>query len=55
VRARWLEETVWADIRTFLEHPGETLHRVREELAGADDIEELTSRHGDLTKRPAFS
>jgi septal ring factor EnvC (AmiA/AmiB activator) len=49
--ARWLEETVWADIRGFLENPGETLNRVRAELVSADDTEEMETRHADLTKR----
>ncbi len=49
--AGWLEETVWADIRGFLENPGETLERVRAELASADDAEELEARHADLSKR----
>jgi hypothetical protein len=39
--ARWLEEVVWTDIRSFLTNPGEVLQGVREELA---------SRHADLTK-----
>jgi site-specific DNA recombinase len=51
VPARWLEETVWADIRGFLENPGETLHHVRQELASADDTKEVEARHADLTKR----
>jgi site-specific DNA recombinase len=51
VPARWLEETVWADIRGFLENPGETLHHVRQELASADDAKEVEARHADLTKR----
>ena len=51
--ARWLEEVVWADIRSFLTNPGEVLHRVRAELASADDTEELEARHTDLTKRLA--
>jgi site-specific DNA recombinase len=51
--AGWLEEVVWADVRSFLENPGEVLHRVREELAGADDTEALEARHADLTKRLA--
>jgi site-specific DNA recombinase len=34
VNARWLEETVWADVRGFLENPGEALERVREQLRG---------------------
>ena len=53
VPAHWLEETVWADIRGFLENPGETLHRVRLELADADGTEELEARRYDLTKRLA--
>jgi site-specific DNA recombinase len=53
LRAHWLEEVVWADIRGFLENPGETLHRVRQELASADGTEELAARHADLTKRLA--
>ena len=42
---------MWADIRGFLENPGETLHRVRADLASADDTEELETRHADLAKR----
>jgi site-specific DNA recombinase len=53
VPARWLEEVVWADIRSFLSNPGEVLHRVREELASVDDTEELEVRHADLAKRLA--
>jgi site-specific DNA recombinase len=34
VKAEWLEELVWADVRSFLESPGEVLERVREQLAG---------------------
>jgi len=51
--AQWLEEVVWADIRLFLENPGETLHRVRQELANSDGTEELEARHADLTRRLA--
>jgi site-specific DNA recombinase len=53
IPAPWLEEVVWADIRSFLENPGEVLHRVRQELASADDAEALEARHADLTKRLA--
>ena len=51
IPAPWLEEVAWADIRSFLENPGEVLQRVRRELASADDTEELEARHADLTKR----
>jgi site-specific DNA recombinase len=34
--APWLEDLVWHDVRTFLENPGETLERVREQLADED-------------------
>jgi hypothetical protein len=50
VPARWLEEVVWADVRSFLENPGEVLHRVREELVGAEDTQELEHRHADLAR-----
>jgi site-specific DNA recombinase len=53
IPAHWLEEVVWTAIRSFLENPGEVLHRVREELASADDTEELESRHANLSKRLA--
>jgi site-specific DNA recombinase len=32
-KAGWLEDLVWADVRSFLEDPGEVLQRVREQLA----------------------
>jgi site-specific DNA recombinase len=52
--APWLEDLVWRDVRTFLENPGETLERVREQLAGDDRAtEELEARLADLTKRLA--
>jgi site-specific DNA recombinase len=53
VNARWLEETVWADVRGFLENPGEVLERVREQLRDADDTKELMQRREDLAKRLA--
>ena len=37
VRAEWLEETVWADVRRFLENPGEVLERVRKQIGSEDD------------------
>ena len=53
IPAGWLEEVVWTDIRGFLENPGETLQRVRQQLASSDDAEELAARHADLSKRLA--
>jgi site-specific DNA recombinase len=54
VRAEWLEETVWADVRSFLKNPGEVLERVREQMGGDDDgAGELEARHTDLEKRIA--
>src|SRR5215217_317979 len=44
VSAKWLEETVWADVRQFLENPGEVLERVREQLSGADASGKLVAR-----------
>jgi site-specific DNA recombinase len=52
--APWLEDLVWRDVRTFLENPGETLERVREQLADDDGATgELEARLADLTKRLA--
>jgi septal ring factor EnvC (AmiA/AmiB activator) len=57
VRAEWLEDTVWADVRRFLKDPGEVLERVREQLVygNSEGIpgEELASRHEDLARRLA--
>lgn len=55
VRAEWLEDTVWSDVRRFLKHPGEVLERVREQniAGGGDDAEDLAQRHEDLAKRLA--
>jgi site-specific DNA recombinase len=53
VNARWLEETVWNDVKLFLEHPGEVLERVREQMGSGDAHAELEARHADLTKRLA--
>jgi hypothetical protein len=53
VRAEWLEETVWADVRQFLEDPGAVLERVREQMASDDATTELEERRADLTKRLA--
>ncbi len=53
VSAPWLEDLVWQDVRWFLENPGEILERVREQLKGGDDTEELARRREDLAKRLA--
>ncbi len=53
VSAPWLEDLVWADVRRFIENPGEVLERVREQLAADDEAGELEARHADLTKRLA--
>ena len=53
VRAEWLEETLWADIKTFLENPGEVLERVRHQMGSEDDTGELEARRTDLEKRLA--
>jgi hypothetical protein len=49
--APWLEEMVWADVRRFLENPGEVLERVREQMESDDTSAELETRHADLTDR----
>src|SRR5918998_5381633 len=53
LNARWLEELSWTDVRGFLENPGEVLERVREQLKGDDDTEELDQRREGLAKRLA--
>jgi hypothetical protein len=51
VGAEWLEETVWADVRRFLENPQEALENAREQLATADESGELEARRAELEKR----
>ncbi len=53
VGAPWLEDLVWDDVRRFLRDPGETLERLRAQLASSDDTEELASRQRDLRRRLA--
>jgi site-specific DNA recombinase len=53
VRAEWLEETVWADVRQFLHDPGAVLERAREQLSSGDAHAELEARHADLSKQLA--
>jgi site-specific DNA recombinase len=50
VRAEWLEELVWSDVRRFLENPGEVLERLREQHDAADDAGELEARRKELAK-----
>jgi site-specific DNA recombinase len=53
VRAGWLEEVVWADVRQFLHDPGAILERIREQTESDTASTELEARHTDLTKRLA--
>jgi site-specific DNA recombinase len=53
VSAEWLEDLVWQDVRGFLENPGEVLERVREQLEGDDQANELKERLSSLQKRLA--
>ena len=53
LNAAWLEELVWSDVKRFVENPGETLERVREQLAVVDQTEDLARRRKDLGKRLA--
>ena len=53
VRANWLEDLMWADVRRFLEDPGEVLERVREQFGSEDNIAELEARRDELAKRLA--
>ena len=51
IKAVWLEEFVWGDVRTFLEKPGEVLSRVRDQLAAEEVGEHLEERHRSLVRR----
>ena len=54
VSAPWIEDLVWQDVKQFLENPGETLKRVREQLdEKADETGELEARHAHLSRRLA--
>jgi hypothetical protein len=53
IKAQWLEELVWADVRSFLQNPGEVLERVREQLAEESEGEDLAERHASLARRLA--
>jgi site-specific DNA recombinase len=51
VRAEWIEDLVWGDVKRFLENPGEVLERLRERAQADGKGEALAVRHADLTKR----
>ena len=52
--ALWLEDLVWKDIRGFVEHPGEVLERVKEQMEEQrTQSGELRERLASLTKRLA--
>jgi site-specific DNA recombinase len=53
VNAAWLEDLVWADVRRFLDDPGEVLERLRNDHDGEGDTEELGARKAELSKRLA--
>lgn len=53
MNAAWLEGLVWADVRRFLNDPGEVLERLRDELGDEGDTEELDARKDELSKRLA--
>ena len=53
MKAEWLEELVWADVRCFLENPGALIKRVREQLAEDQEGGDLEERHASLTRRLA--
>ena len=44
---------MWADVRRFLEDPGEVLERVREQLGTDDATDELETRREELSRRLA--
>jgi len=53
VKAEWLEEEVWSDVRQFLENPGEVLDRVRTQIESNDRIEQLEFEHERLERELA--
>jgi site-specific DNA recombinase len=53
VDARWLEEEVWQDIRSFVADPGEVLDRVRQQMEEPSRAGDLEERRASLTKRLA--
>src|SRR5919107_3284364 len=53
VRAKWQEELVWSDVRSFLKNPREVLERVRAELPEDSESEDLEERHASLARRLA--
>jgi site-specific DNA recombinase len=54
LNAKWLEGLVWADVRRFIEDPGEVLERVREQIGDDDGAgEELEAHREELAKRLA--
>jgi site-specific DNA recombinase len=53
VRAEWLEETVWSDVRQFLRNPGEVLERIRQQRESDEDTAQLEERKATLSKQLA--
>ncbi len=53
VKAEWIEDLIWHDVRSFLENPGEVLQRVREQMAEDEQSDALEGRYASLTKRLA--
>jgi site-specific DNA recombinase len=53
IRAEWLEDAIWSDVKRFLENPGQVLERIREQMGTDDGAAELETRCGDLSRRLA--
>ena len=53
IPARWLEATVWEDVRHFLREPSDVLERMRRQHDAADDPGELEARIEDFSTRLA--
>ena len=51
VRTEWIEDLVWADVKRFLQNPGEVLQRLREQAEVHEDTGALQGRRDDLKKR----
>ncbi len=50
IRAEWLEEEVWSDVRRFVKNPGEVLDCVHIQMQSDDAIEQLEAEHQRLER-----
>jgi hypothetical protein len=51
IPVRWIEETVCADVRQFLNNPGEVIERIRAQMESNEETAALEERHTNLATR----